>query len=215
MTPEEIAAKEAAAKAEAEAKAKAEADAQALQNDAIKKELEKSQQRKAYSDKERAEYNLKKQAEKIKELGGDPAEILGVKANEGTADDTIVPAWYRAEKAKEAEKTSSQLADELSDPDERALTKDYLANRIRSQGDPQDDFRLALSAVRALKNKEILEDVERRTAPRRVAAGGSGNAKVETTFTPTKQEAIFMKPPYSLTQAQIEAARKKAEESQK
>lgn len=208
MTSEEIAAEQ-AAKAEAEAKAKAEKEAQekALQNKDIREELEKTKQKNAHTEKERALYNLKKHAEKVKELGEDPASVLGV---EGGASDEV-PEWYKKEQAKTAQKTALQLADSITDEDMRALTREYLSSRIVPSGNPEDDFRLAFSAVSALKNKQILEDVQRRTSPRTTASGGSQSGQSEAPFEPTPSEAVLMKAPYNLKKEQIIEARKKSE----
>lgn len=216
MTPEEIAAKEAADKAkaaEAEAKAKKEADEKALQNDEVKKELERQKQKDAYTEKERIAYKLRQDAEKAKALGIDWSEILG---NDSKKEDSEIPEWYKREQAKSAQKTAIQLADEIADEDERTLTKRYLSERIVPSGDPHDDFRVAFSAVRALKNKQILEDVQRRTAPRTTAAGGSQSfAPLNGAFEPTDDEAVMMRPPYNLSKEKILEARKKTEAKQR
>lgn len=209
MTPEEKAAAEATAKAEAEAKVKKEAEEKELHDDAVKAELEKEKKRAAYSEQEKAAHNLKNQAARAKELGIDPLAILG---KEDDPSDKDIPDWYKKEKAKEAQTTALQLADSIADSDVKSLVKEYLSNRIVPSGNAEEDFRLAYSAVSALKNKQILEEVNRRASPRQTAAGGSAPASVEKSFEPTDVEARMMKAPFNLSKEKILAARKIAQE---
>ncbi len=208
MTPEEIKAKE--AEAAAKEKAEKEAKDKAPLQDPIKQELDKEKEKKAFTDKEKATFNLRRQAGKAKELGIDPKEILGVE--EKSAEE--VPDWYKREQAKSAQETALQMADGISDADVRDLVKQYLNSRIIPSGDPQADFRLAFSAVSALKNKQILEDVNRRTSARVTSSGGSQSAAVADAFTPTETEAVFMAPPYNISKEKIIEARKKVQARQ-
>jgi len=205
MTPEELAAEEAATAAAK--KAEEEAKAAATEPSQIQVELVKEQNRNTRTEKEKAEFSLKKNAERLKELGGDPTEALGLKASE-ERDEGEVPSWYLKEKAKESQKSALELADTLEDANERDLVKSYLSKRIVPSGNAEDDFRLALGAVNALKNKQIVEELSRRVAPRVTAAGGSVPAKTEKAFEPTAEESRFMLPPYSMTKEQILAARR-------
>lgn len=159
-------------------------------------------QRKERTPEEIAAYNLKKKADEAKALGLDPKKVLGVEPEDE------VPAWYKEEKAKEAQKTSMQLADGIADEDTREKVKDYLQNRVKPSGNPEEDFRLALGAASATKNKQVLEEISRYTTPRVVAAGGSQPAKVEEEFVPTAEEAVMMGKPYFLSKEKIIAARK-------
>lgn len=202
MTEEEKAAAEAAAKAEKEAKERSQ--------DVIKQELEKQAQKKVFSEKEKAAFNLKKKIEEAKALGIDPKDILGIE--EDQKDE--VPEWYKKEQAKNSQKTALQLADSIADPDEKALVKEYLSTRVVASGDAESDFRLAFGAVNALKNKQIIEDMNRRVAPRTVAAGGSQGAKFDEQFTPTEEEALFMKS-FGLKKEQIIEVRRKIEAKQR
>lgn len=200
MTPEEIAANEAATAAAEEVSPE------------IAAELEKEKTRKQRTEKEKAEFSLRKNAERLKELGGDPTLVLGERQVDDTEND--VPEWYRKERAKEAQKTSLQLADDIKDESERNLVKEYLQNRIIPSGNPQDDFRFALGAVHSFKNKQILEEINRKNPPRVTAAGGSAPAPVEEEFTPTEMEMIMMRPPYNLSKEKIIAARKREADRQ-
>lgn len=149
-----------------------------------------------------AAYNLQKKAEDAKALGLDPKKILGVKS------DTEVPEWYKAEKAKEVAKTSLQLTESIADAD---LKEKVVANlgRIVPSDNPEEDFKLALGAASASKNKQVLDEINRYTKPRVTATGGSSPALIEEEFVPTSEEATFMKPPYNLSKEKIIENRKK------
>ncbi len=227
MTPEQIASLEAASKEAAKNAAANPADenlkkvaekaltdlntAKALSQDAVKQELENQKKKSQFSEREKAEYNLRKQAEKAKEHGIDPLSVLGAEPQH----EDEVPEWYKKEQAKTAQKTALDLAEGIADPDIKNLVKQYLSTRILPSGDPESDFRLAYGAVNALRNKQILEDVNRRISPRSAAAGASQPGNTEEQFTATDVEAVFMKPPYNMSREKILAARKKAEAKQK
>jgi hypothetical protein len=187
MSEEEIEAQK-----EAELAAKAEADLS---------------QKHTRTEKEKAEYTLRKQAERVKELGGDPSQLLGVLENPDE-----VPAWYKKEKSKEVTSTALSLADGIADEDERTQVKNYLNTRIIPSGNAEDDFRLAFGAVRATKNQQIIEDANRRTSPRLTAAGGSKPMHIEEQFTPTAEESVLMGRPYNLSKEKIIEARKRQQE---
>lgn len=170
--------------------------------DPVEAELQKEKERKTYTDKEKAAFNLKKNAERAKELGVDPAEVLDLKKDEDEGGDEV-PDWYKREKAKEATKTALQMADELQDQNVRNLVKSYLENRIRPSGNPEDDFRLALGAVSSIKNGQIIEEINRPGGAKKTALGGSAPLKTEPDFTPTPEEAALMAPPFNITKEQI------------
>jgi len=171
-------------------------------------ELEKEQNRNKRSEKEKAEYSLKMNAKRLTDLGGNPNEILGVR-EAPQKEEGEVPQWYRKEKQKEVQKTALQFADELEDANDKALVTEYLTKRIVPSENAQDDFRLALGAVNALKNKQIVEEVMRRSSPRVTASGGSSPARTEAQFEPTTEEAVLMRPPYSLSKELVIASRGK------
>ncbi len=154
-----------------------------------------------------AKYNLKKKADEAKALGIDPKEVLG-------GSDDEVPAWYKAEKAKEITKTAMQLADGIADEETRDKVKATLG-RLAPSENPEEDFRLALGAVSAPKNKQILEEMNRYGKPRIVAAGGGQPASQEEEFVPTPEETVFMRPPYKMSKEKILAARKANEAKMK
>lgn len=160
------------------------------------------------TEKDKAIYTFKKQAERLKELGVDSTEILGTKTVSESKNDEI-PEWYRQEKAKEQTQTALQLADKLPDEETREQVKTYLTTRIIPSGNPEQDFRDALGAVSSSKNKQIIEELSRVIPPRTIATGGSSDAKQEEEFVPTDEEARYMKPPYNVSKEKILEARKK------
>lgn len=154
------------------------------------------------TEEEKAAYNLKKKADDAKALGLNTKEILG-------ESDDEVPAWYKKEKANEVKKTAIDLADSISDLDTKDKVKDYLQNRIVPSANAEEDFRLALGAVSASKNKQVLEELNRYSKPRVVASGSSQPTVVEDEFIPTEQELVFMRKPYNMSKEKILLARKK------
>lgn len=154
------------------------------------------------SAEEIAAFNLKKKAEDAKALGLDPKKILGVEP------ENEVPSWYKEEKAKEAKQTAIQMADSIPDVEDKEKVKNILNTRIIPSGNPEQDFREALSIVSASKNSLIIEEMSRYTGAKQVASGGNVPPKKEEEFVPTQQEKIFMAPPYNIPKEKIIAARK-------
>lgn len=150
-----------------------------------------------------ATHNLKKKAEDAEALGLDPKEILGVKSKE-----TEVPAWYKAEKAKEVQKTSLQLAEAITDEDLREKVKVNLG-RIVPSDNPEEDFRMALGAASSSKNKQVLAEMDRYSKPKFTAAGGSLPANVDENVELTEEEMVFTRPPYNLSKEKVLAKRPK------
>ena len=203
MTPEEIAANEAATAAakEAEAKAladkaKAEADAQALH--------------KQKTEKEKAEYSLRKNAERLKTLGGDPTSVLGIKlepSEDEPDDDTPLTVGKLKEMQRQnAQQTAMQLADAIEDDAERKEVKDLLEKRITPSGNAEADLALARAGANARKNALLAEEAARRSKPNRTAAGGSMPGKPDEAFEPTAEETVFMQN-YGLTKEDVIKAR--------
>lgn len=154
-----------------------------------------------------ATYNLKKKAEDAKAMGLDPKKILG----EESIDDEP-PAWYRKEKSKEATITALQLADSIQDEDTKEKVKQYLNTRIVPSGNSDQDFKDALGAVSASKNKLVLEEMGRYTKPKTTAAGGTLPANMEEEFTPTDAEKVMMAKPYNLSKEKVLEARRKVQQ---
>lgn len=191
-------------------------DAKAQAQDPLKLELDRIKSG-GKSEKEKAEFSLKKNAERLKELGGDPHSILGVKTKENDGDEdeddkpVTIGMMKRMEQEK-TEKTSVQLAASIQDETERELTIYHLKNTIRSTGNAQEDLSIARSIVNAKKNAQILEMQAGKTKPKDHAGGYSAPAKIgsddpEEIFTP--DEIAFMKPPFNMKKEDILKARKK------
>lgn len=175
-----------------------------------------SQESKGRTETEKAAFSLKKNAERARELGLDPAEILGVKTHieTDTNDEDSKPVtvgMLRDIQKKDAQKSALELADSIEDEDTKNTVKQYLSDNIKPSGNAEGDFKIALAAASASKNKQVLEEISRYGTPKRTAAGGSAAAHVEEEFTPTAEEQAFMRPPYSLSREKIIAARKAAQ----
>lgn len=177
--------------------------------DPVKAELER-EQRREFSPVEKAAHNLKMNAERLKELGGNPEAVLGVTPKTVvTADDDtpVTMGMLQRLQAEQAQKTALQLADEIPDESERALTKMYLQNRVRPSGNPQDDLRFARAAVNSVKNGMIAEELGRKPVAQTYSTGSGAPAKrPEGEFVPTETEAKMMAA-FGLTKEQVLKAR--------
>ncbi len=179
------------------------------EQDPLKTELEKVQQRVGRSEKEKAEYTLRKNAERVKELGGDPTDILGIKTESYDEDDTpLTVGMLKKLQQETTAKTAMQQADEIPNEVERELTKHHLQNTIRSTGNASEDIKLARALVNAVKNTEIIKEVSRKTPPKTHSNSSGVDGKQEETPIYTPEEQAFMKPPFNATPADIMNARK-------
>lgn len=184
------------------------------EQDPLKVELERVQ-RTGKTEAEKAAYSLKKNADRARELGVDPAEVLGLgtKVEISTNEDDDKPLTRGEFKRLQQDNTSKsalQLAEDISNESERELTKYHLQNSIKSTGNPSEDLKLARSIVNAAKNSKIIEENERKIAPRTHSNGSGGPAKdnvVQGELTP--QEKVFLGKPFNLTKEQIIATRPK------
>lgn len=197
-------------KAETEMEVETEVKVDAEQ-DPLKTELERVQTS-GRSELEKAEYSLKKNAERLKELGGDPNDVLGIRTDFADDEDDrplTIGAFKKIQQASST-KTALQLADEIQNETERELTKYHLNNSIKSTGTPSEDLKLAKALVNAVKNSQILEEVARKTDPKKHSSASGADAKQpdELKGELTKEEMMFMKKPFSLTKKQILEARK-------
>ena len=182
------------------------------------KESQAPSQKKEYSEKEKAAFTLKKNAERLAELGGDPAEVLNIRPtinlDEDLDDDKpLTVKDFRQLQKNDAKKTALQLADELPE-DERDEVKALLESRIVPSGNAEQDLRDARAIVNTAHNAKIAEHLANKTNPKKTAAGGSSDARSEDEFVPTPDEAAFMKPPYNTSKEKILAARKANEAKQ-
>lgn len=166
--------------------------------DPLKNELEKVQQRQGRSKEEKLLYTKKRIEQQLKELGVEEDDI------EQDDDAPVTIGMLKKLQAEQATKTAVQLADEIADQSERALTKFHIENTIRSTGNPKEDFALALALTNAAKNRQILEEQARKGGTKTHASSNGGPAK----FTPpeaelTPDELRFTQPPFNLTKEEI------------
>jgi len=176
----------------------------------IERETKRSEGR---TEAEKAAYSLKKNAERAKELGIDPAEVLGFNQPQAPAatidkDAPLTVGMYEQMQKNLGQKTAIQIAEQITDPHERELTIKYLQTRIVPSGDPDDDVRFARQAVNSVKNGQIVEELSRATAPRTYGSGAGAPPKPQPKSPElTAQEQLFTKPPFNMTVAEIIAAR--------
>lgn len=214
MTPEDIAAKAAAdAKAKEDADAKAKADAEATPQDPLKTELEKVK-KPAFTEAEKAAYNLRKNADRAIELGLDPSKVLGFPETEEMPEDDDAPVtvgMLKKSEQRRSERTALQMADAIENEHERDLVKHYLENNIRPSGNPVEDLKFAREHANSVKNRQLLEEAARKNQPVRNGTGSGAPAKDQgEIFEPTAEEMSYMRPPFNMTKEEILKARPKA-----
>lgn len=180
--------------------------------DAVQKELDRETNRSTRTEAEKAAFSLRKNAERAKELGIDPAEVLGLTQNASDDEDApVTVGMLRKIQAEDAHKSAIQMADDIQDENERKLVKQILETRIKPSGNAEDDLKLAVGYVNSVRNGEMAKMVLGKTETRRTASGGSAPARVDDEFTPTAEEARLMQKPWNLTKEKIIEARKRSE----
>lgn len=111
--------------------------------------------------------------------------------------------------AKNARKTTLEMADAIEDEDQREAVKAAL-RMVVATGDPEVDFGNAVAIANRERNDKILEEVGRRGTVRTARTKTGAAARIEAEFTPTADEAVYMRPPFNLTKKDILEARAKA-----
>lgn len=179
----------------------------------LKTELEKVQKISGRTELEKAQFSLRKNAERLKELGGDPTSILGVQDIIDDSNDDDAPVtlgMLKKMQTESATKTAKQLADEISDETERELVKYYIENRIVPSGNSKLDFEDAQGMVNVKKNSQILEEINRKTTAKKHSGGSGAPVKYQAEEPELSQaEIAFMRPPFNMSKEQILKARKK------
>lgn len=165
------------------------------------------------TEQEKAVFNLKRNIEKAKELGVDISEIIGkpmTEVDDSLPDETpLTIGTFRDMQKKDAKKTALQLADGIEDEAERTNVKAIL-NRLSPSGDAHADLALARGSANSAKNKQIVEELQRKGDPARyVNNPGAGGKAPEELFEPTAEEASMMRAPFNLTQEEVLKARPK------
>lgn len=181
------------------------------EQDPLKTELDTIQRKQGRSEKEKAEFTLKKTAERVKELGGDPNSILGIEMKEVVEPDEddmpVTVGMLKKLQQQTTFKTALQEAEEIPNETERELVKYHLENTIKSTGNPSEDLRLARALVNSVKNTKIIEEVARKGQPKdhSTSSGVDANQDKETIF--TEEEKQMMKAPFLLTEKDVLDAR--------
>lgn len=170
--------------------------------DPLKLELDRVQ-RKSRTKAEKLLYTKKRVEDQLKELGIDDEP-------EDEDDKPITVGMFKKLQAQTATKTALELVDEVSSETERELLKYHLENTIRSTGNAQQDLNLARILVNAVKNTQIMEQAALKPIAKTHPSGSGAPA---TTTRPqeelSKEELLFMRPPFNLTKEQVIAARPK------
>lgn len=167
------------------------------------------------TEKEKAEFTLRKNAERVKELGGDPTSILGANAKSETEFDEddnkpFTIGDFKKFQQETVKKTALQLADSISNETERELVKYYLQNRIVPSGNPDEDFKFARLQANAVKNSQIMEESARKPAAKTYSSASGADAKYDPVETQelTNYEKQFLGKPWKMTKEQIIKARR-------
>jgi hypothetical protein len=166
--------------------------------DPLKVELERVKSKK--TPQEKAKDALFFNAQKVKELGLDPAEILGIKPKEEEVQEDDKPVTKKellealaAVKTSTVVKTAEELANEISNEAERELTIYHIQNTIKSTGDPAEDLRLARALTNSIRNSQILEEVSRKPeAKSHSSASSGGTSAPEPEIALTAEEKAFL-----------------------
>jgi hypothetical protein len=168
------------------------------------------------SERDKAAFSLKKNAERLVELGGDPTEVLNIHGpnlvlDDDMPDDTpLTVGTFREYSKKEARKTALQMAQDLPDSERDDVVREL--GSIVPSANPDEDLRKARAIANAPRNARIAQMANKPDA-RRTASGGSQGASTEDPFTPTPEEAMVMGPPYKVSKEKILALRKKQAET--
>ena len=181
------------------------------EQDPLKIELERVKASK-YTEKEKAEFTLRKNADRVKALGGDPSSILGIEDNEPGEDDDqpLTVGMYKKIQQERATKTALELADEITNETEKELVKYHLDNTIKSTGIPSEDLKIARALVNAVKNSQIIEEVARKPIAKSHSNASSVDAKNdEVKGELTQEEKLFLGKPFNMSRESILKARTK------
>ncbi len=169
----------------------------------LKTELEKVQ-RKGRTKAEKLLYTKKRVEEQLKELG------IEEESDEDEDDQPVTLGMLKKLQAETAVKSALELADDITNDTERELVKWNLENRIKSTGNPQEDYKLARTLVNAIKNSQVIEEQTRKPETKSYSsASGAPPKQVRPAEELSATELEFTRPPFNLTKEQIIAARPK------
>lgn len=155
---------------------------------------------------EKAAFTLQKNAERARELGLDPVEVLGLKQKEGGTPMTV--EMFEELQRKNASQSALQLAETtIDDPKELELTKIYLAEKIKPSGNAAEDLRIARLMVNSVKHSQIAEHIAVAGTPKtHVSSPGAPAASKPQEAELTPEETRTMRA-FKLTKEQVLAAR--------
>ena len=188
-----------------------EVEAKLPQDDPVEKELKKVREKgTGRTELEKALFTKQQIEKRIADLSKD----AGVEDPISEDDEAPVTVGMLKKLEKErSAKTSIQLADDIEDENERELVKHHIANTIKPSGNPQEDLKVARSIVNAVKNRQLIEEAQRKAPARTYSSGTGAPAKPsEGVFEPTAEEVQFMKAPFNMTPKEIIASRKASQQ---
>lgn len=189
-------------KAESDAVA-AEAEANALSQDSVE---DPEKQRKIEKAKKKLGY-IKKE---LQDLGELDEEDEDGEDDEDEDDQPVTVGMLKRRDAQAATQTATQMADVITDADDRKAVVDALKDIVPS-GDPAKDFGKAVAIANAERNKIILDEAARKSLGQGHRMGAGAPARpAGGKFEPTRDEANFMKK-FGLTQEDILKARQAAQ----
>lgn len=145
------------------------------EQDPLKIELEKVQKKEGRTHDEKILYKFNELKKEVKERGLLPEEADPIDVADDDAPVTV--GMLKKIQADNAVKTSLQLADDIQNETEKELVKHHINNTIRSTGNPSEDLRLARAIVNETKNRQILEEVDRKIPAKTHSSGTSAPAK--------------------------------------
>lgn len=168
-----------------------EAEQETTEQDPLKIELEKVQKKEGRTHDEKILYKFNELKKEVKERGLLPEEADPIDVSDDEAPVTV--GMLKKMQADNAVKTSLQLADDISNEIERELVKHHINNTIRSTGNPSEDLRLARAIVNEVRNRQILEENDRKIPAKTHSSGTSAPAKLaDPEPEMTKEEITLM-----------------------
>ncbi len=180
----------------------------------VQQEIDRQEKGKKKTEAEKAAFTLQSTAARLRELGGNPEDVLGMTHGEpiATEDDSrpMTVGEFKRMQGESNTKTALELADHIPDEHERKLTKEYLTMFSPTVA-PQEAVRVARLAVNSVKNGQIVEEIGRKTPAAGSPSGPGAPAKQVSTEPAelTAAEIPFTLKPFSMTPAEIIAKRPK------
>jgi len=162
------------------------------QLDPVKVELEKIQKKgKGRTELEKAIFTKNQIEKRIAELKGE-TEQDDVPESDDDSVPVTVGMLKKIQKQQNARTALAIAEEQIEDEKELELVKYHLQNTIKPSGSATDDLRVARSIVNSVKNKLILDEISKKTAPKRTSSGSSSPGKHEDMFEPTQEEIRMM-----------------------